>query len=325
MSTSLKRPLPAALTTFASLAFVLALVLALSGPSATSAAPSKMTNGCNVSARGIPSCGAYVGAAYGGNANVAPWEKSMGKKLGVHRTYWGSGSVASAVKTARNDAANKRVPWMSFKPPYSWAQMANGKGDAWARNLATRMKSVGGPVWVAVAHEPEGDGDMQVWKRMQARLAPIMRKAAPNLGYSIILMGYHQFHGASKYRLSATWPNTKIDIAGFDIYEKYGVKKSGQAMETKWKYFNADYFVPIQKWAKSKGVAWGLAETGYSNPAAARNAKWPRIIYNAMVARNGVAFSYFNTNLHSQANWRLNTASKQAAFKALNRSAPRMR
>jgi hypothetical protein len=310
----------------AGVAFVLALLLALSGPAATSgAAPAKMTNGCNVTARGIPSCGAYVGAAYGGNANVAPWEKSMGKKLGVHRTYWGAGSVASAVRTAKNDAANNRVPWMSFKPPHSWAQMANGKGDAWARNLATRMKSVGGPVWVAVSHEPEGDGDMQVWKRMQARLAPIMRKAAPNLGYSIILMGYHQFHGAAKYRLSATWPKTKIDIAGFDIYEKYGVKKSGQPMTTEWKHFNEHYFRPIQKWAKSKGVAWGLAETGYSNRAAAKNAKWPRIIYRAMVAHKGVAFSYFNTNLHSQANWKLSTSAKKANFKALNRSAPRMR
>ena len=44
----------------------------------------------------------------------------------------------------------------------------------------------------------------------------------PNLGYSIILMGYHQFHGAAKYRLSRTWPKTKIDVVGFDIYEKYG-------------------------------------------------------------------------------------------------------
>ena len=73
-----------------------------------------------------------------------------------------------------------------------------------------------------------------------------MRRAAPNLGYSIILMGYHQFHGAAKYRLSATWPNTKIDIAGFDIYEKYGVKKSG-SRPTEWKQFTEHYFIPIQR------------------------------------------------------------------------------
>jgi hypothetical protein len=278
-----------------------------------------MTNGCTVSARGIPSCGAYVGGAYGGNANVGPWEKSIGKTLGVHRTYWGSG-IASAVKTAKADAAKKRVPWMSFKAPYSWSAMASGKGDAWARKLATSMKSVNGPVWVAVHHEPEGDGDMQTWKRMQARLAPIMRAAAPNLGYSIILMGYHQFQGAKKYSLSTTWPNTKIDVAGFDIYEMYGSKGS-----KKWKRFTRNYFEPIRAWAKKTGVAWGLAETGYSDPAARKDSGWMSRVYRSMDQNGGVAFSYFNTNLHSHSNWRLSLATKKNAFKRVNKIAPKMR
>ena len=156
MSTSPKRPLSAALTSFAGLAFVLALVLALTGPSAHLCRALEDDERVqrqrprHPELRRLRRCGVRrqrqrraVGAR-------------MGKKLGVHRTYWGAGSVASAVRTARADAANKRVPWMSFKPPHSWAQMANGKGDAWARNLATRMKSVRGPVWVAVAPRARG-------------------------------------------------------------------------------------------------------------------------------------------------------------------------
>jgi hypothetical protein len=304
------------------LSLSVALMLALTGPVATSsAAPAKLTNGCNVGPRGMPSCGAYLGAAYGGNASLASWERSMGKKLGVHRTYWGSGSVASAVRTAKADAANNRVPWMSFKAPYSWSQMAAGKGDAWARNLAAKMKTVRGPVWVAVHHEPENDGgDIQLWKRMQARLAPIMRRTAPNLGYSIILMGYHEFHGAAKYRMAAIWPKTKIDIVGFDIYETYGHKGS-----TTWKQFNGNYFIRIQKWAKATGVRWGLAETGYSDAAAKKNSAWIPRVYDAMRAHGGVAMSYFNTNLNSTANWKLSTASKQNAFTKVVRRAPSLR
>jgi len=300
---------------------VVALMLALGGPVPTaSSAPAKLTNGCAVGPRGIPSCGAYFGAAYGANTNPSGWERSMGRTLGVHRTYWGASQVSSALATARADNARNRVPWMSFKAPYSWSQMAAGKGDAWARGLATKMRSAGGPVWVAIHHEPEGDGDIQVWKRMQARLAPIMRKAAPNLAYSIILMGYHEFYGESKYRMSKIWPKTKIDIAGFDLYEKYGVKGI-----TKWKSFNKDYFNPIRAWAKRTGVRWGLAETGYSDPAAKRNPKWIRAIYNAMRARGGIAFTYFNTNLNSVANWKLSLATKQNAFTRLNKVAPKMR
>jgi hypothetical protein len=168
-------------------------------------------------------------------------------------------------------------------------------------------------------HEPEGDGNIQQWKQMQARLAPIMRKAAPNLAYSIILMGYHEFHGAAKYRMSAIWPKTKIDVAGFDIYETYGAKNSV------WKKFNANYFIPIQKWAKATGVRWGLAETAYSDPAAKKNSAWIPRIYQAMRAHGGVAFSYFNTNLNSTANWKLSLATKQNAFTRVIKSAPRLR
>jgi hypothetical protein len=305
----------------------IALALALSGPTATSnAASPTLTNGCSVSARGIPSCGAFLGAAYGSNADVNPWEKTMGKNLGVHRTYWGSGSAASAARSAAADVAKHRVPWMSFSAPYSWSQMASGKGDAWAKTLATKMKSVGGPVWVAVDHEPENDGgDIQVWKKMQAHLAPIMRAAAPNLGYSIILMGYHQLYGAKKYALSATWPNTKIDVAGFDIYEKYGVQKKGQAMTKEWKNLKGGYFPKLQAWSKSSGVPWGLAETGYSDPAAKAKPGWISQTYKDMDAAGGIAFSYFNTNLHSQANWKLSTTAKKNAFTSALKAAPSIR
>jgi len=296
------------------------LVLALAGPATPSAsAPSKLTNGCGVSARGIPSCGAYMGGAYGGNANLAPWERYNGRTHGVHRTYWGSG-IASAVRTAKADAAKNRVPWMSFKPPYSWAAMANGKGDAWARKLATQMRTVKGPVWVAVHHEPEGDGNIQTWKKMQARLAPIMRAKAPNLGYSIILMGYHELYGNAKYRLSRIWPKTKIDVAGFDIYEKYGTHGRNE-----WKQFTKDYFRPINRWAKRTGVAWGLAETAFNDKAARADRNWAGRVFRNMDRSGGIAFSYFNTNLHSQQNWKLSNSIKKNSFKRANATAARMR
>jgi hypothetical protein len=303
------------------LAVLLPLVAALLGPtSPTGAASSSLTNGCTHTARGIPSCGAYVGGAYGANSNVGPWESYNGRALGIHRTYFGPGSVSSAVRTAKADVARNRVPWISFKAPHSWSAMASGKGDAWARNLATKMRTVGGPVWIAVHHEPEGDGDMQTWKRMQERLAPIMRAAAPNLAYTVILMGYHQFHGARQYSLAATWPDTKIDVAGFDIYEKYGVRGVKE-----WKQFSNHYFAPLKKWSATTGVPWALAETGYSDAAARVRPRRIVSIYQALKQYGGIAFSYFNTNLHSKANWRLSTAAKKQAFKAINRTAAKRR
>jgi hypothetical protein len=287
------------------------------------AAPSTaMSNGCTASARGIPSCGAYVGGAYGANTDLASWESWSGKHLGVHRTFWGPGSVSSAVKTATADAAKHRVAWMSFTTPYSWSDMVAGKGDSWAKNLATKLRAVKGPVWVAVRHEPEGKGDIQTWKKMQERLAPIMRATAPNLGYTLILMGYHELFGDAKYRLNKIWPNTKIDVVGYDVYEKYGVQKDGEPRVTTWKDMKGKYFPAFQSWAKQTGTPWGLAETGVTDLAQSKNPSWMAQTYGYMKNDGGIAFSYFNTNLHSKGSWPLSTASKKSSFTAVNKTAP---
>src|SRR3954452_24104989 len=81
-------------------------------PTPTQPAANTLTNGCAYSTRGLPSCGAYLGSAYGGNADPTPWETEMGHVLGVHRTYYGAGGVASAVSTATKDLAKHRLPWV---------------------------------------------------------------------------------------------------------------------------------------------------------------------------------------------------------------------
>lgn len=286
----------------------------------------RLSNGCRVTARGIPGCGAYAGGAYGANSDVRPWEQAMGRKIGVHRTYFQASQVDGAVRTAHEDARNKRVPWISFKAPYSWRDMASGRGDAWAKEIARRMAGVPGPVWVAVHHEPENDyQDVRDWTRMQERLGPILRDNARNLGFSVIVMGWHQFFGDDRYRLRAMWPDTKVDIAGFDIYEEYGTY-SGRRMKTEWKSFRRDYFRPISRWARSEGVAWGLAETGITDSAARERPRWMVRKYRSMKEFGGVAFAYFNTYLNNidGANWSLTTAVKKRGFARVNKRGVRL-
>jgi hypothetical protein len=245
----------------------------------------------------------------------------MGHVLGVRRTYYGPTHVDKAVTVSKADLAKKRLPWISFKLPFSWADMAAGKGDAWTRDLATKLSKVDGPVWLAFHHEPEGDADIRQWTAMQARLAPIVRGIAPNVAYSIVLTGWHQLYGDAQYRLDSLWPKTKIDLLGVDVYNKYGVIKDGvettkktDLEEAYWKKFNA--------WATPKGIAWGVAETGFTDKAAEEDPQWVTRTYNEVKANNGVAFTYFNTTLNSVANWALTTATKKRVFKEAIRPTP---
>jgi hypothetical protein len=281
-----------------------------------------VTGPVSANARGIPQMGTLVGSAYGSNSDPSAWERQMGATLGVHRTYWGPSSVGNGVRTAADDIAKGRVPWISFKVPYSWSEMADGRGDEWVQSLAERLSKLAGPVWVAFNHEPEGDGPIAEWTAMQARLAPMVRSIAPNVAYSIILTGYSQLYGASEYHLDSLWPkDTKIDLAGFDIYNKYGVVKHGNEF-TDETDVRRDFFDPISHWAKDHDVAWGLAETGITDRAAAERPDLLKRMYYALEASGGVVLTYFNTSVNSESSWPLESPSKKLEFAKVLRSAP---
>ena len=285
-------------------------------------AAGRLTNGCTYSARGIPSCGAYLGMSYGSNTDPTQLEQDYGRRVGVRRTYYTASQVDGAVRTARTDLAAGRLPWISFKLPHAWNAMAAGDGDAWARDLVARLDALGGPVWLAFHHEPEGDGDIAQWKRMQERLGPIVR-AADNVGFSVILTGWHQFYGDAQYRLSTMWPSTRVDVAGFDVYNQLGVVKNGQE-NTRGTDLEAAYFDKIATWARAEGVAWGLAETGISHKGAEQQPGWIQRTYRELDAAGGVALAYFNTPLNSIAPWELTTPEKRAGWRTAQDGSPLM-
>ena len=246
----------------------------------------------------------------------------MGQKLGVRRTYWGATQVDKAVALSKADLAKGRVPWISFKLPYGWADMAAGKGDAWALDLATKLSKLNGPVWLAFHHEPEGDGVMADWTAMQAHLAPLVRAAAPNVAYSIVLTGWNQLYGPSQYSLDNLWPkNTTIDLLGVDTYEKLATVKDGKE-QTKSTDFENAYFKPFSTWAKAHNVAWGVAETGYNDKASELDPQWMTKTYGLLKQYGGVAFTYFNTGLNSASSWAITTDLKQSQFTAAIKGKP---
>ncbi len=285
------------------------------GPSETSGA-GVLTDGCSYGPRGLPACGAYLGATYGSNTEPTTLEGQLGRRLGVRRTFWTGSQVDKAVRVAAGDLAKDRLPWISFKLPHSWQQMTAGAGDAWVRDLSRRLAALPGPVWVAFHHEPEGDGDITAWRTMQERLAPIVRATAPNVAYTVIVTGWNQFYGASQYALDRIWPRgVKIDVAGFDLYNEYGVTKNGRT-SWKWPDFDSEYYAKIQTWAAGQGVAWGVAETAYTDAGHAKDPSWIETSYDQLVDRGGVAMAYFDTVLNAYGSWALATPAKRASLAA---------
>jgi hypothetical protein len=265
---------------------------------------------------GIPSSGAYVGAAVTGTPDLPSLEKHVGRALPIHRMYFEAGQVTSALNAVKSDLASGRLPWISFKMPYSWADMAAGKGDAWATDLADKLAKVGGPVWLAFHHEPEGDGNIQDWVRMQQHLAPIIHAHTDNVAYTVIYTGWDALFGPTQYRLDQVWPGDQyVDVAGFDVYNDYMSGRNGNyniPMLDPMKYFGV-----IGPWSRQHHVDWAVAEMGYTSAAAKADPNWLQGAFSDLVQQGGKALTYFDSSLNSITDWTLSDGNRLSDFTSL--------
>ncbi len=305
---------------------VLVVALALAVGAATSwpllrAPDPVLSNGCAYSARGLPGCGLYVGAAVGGNADPGALEDAVGARLGLRRTYWRSDQLGQAVRTAREDLAVGRLPWVSFKLTASWPEAADGAMDDWARELAREVAALPGPVWVAFHHEPEGDGDIAEWRAVQERLGPILRDGAPNAAFTVILTGWNQFFGPPQYSLDRIWPDTPVDVLGVDVYQRFGMTRGGRQV-TEVSDLRAQFYDPISRWAKARGIRWAVSETGITDVAASERPGLLGAMHRDLVATGAVALTYFDSTLNSTGSWTLGSGPKREQFGVLLRDAP---
>jgi PKD repeat protein len=280
----------------------------------------RLANGCRLTERGLPrGCGTLFGSSLTNNTDPSSWETQLGDHLGVRRTYYQANQVDGAIRNVKADLTAGRVPWISFKAPLSWSDMAAGKGDAWATDLATKLSNVGGPVYLAIHHEPEKDGDITQWTAMQDHLAPLIRAKAPNVAYSIILTGWNAFYGSDpSLRLSALYPHTQIDLIGLDVYNKYG-NADGVSVHTDMKSRFYDLLAPF---AETHGAAWGIAETGCTPAASVDYPAWVSDSYDQMVASGGAVMAYWNST--NDATYALDTDAETRWFRDTLRRSPKL-
>jgi hypothetical protein len=183
------------------------------------------------------------------------------------------------------------------------------------RVLAAKLATIPGPVWVALHHEPEGDGNLPDWVAMQQRLLPILA-ADSNVRTSIILTAWDTFDsGNPAYSLNALWPGNMVSILGMDAYNRYGDANHPDKGWTEMSHFYDD----IAPAAKKLGVDWAIAETGYTDAAAAKDPDWLTRAYDDMANRTdlpGLGLCYFNSSANSVGSWPLSGV-KDTKFEAI--------
>lgn len=279
-----------------------------------------LSNGCSYTERGLPECGTFVGAAIGANDDPARLEDSIGGRLAIRRTYWQQHQVDLAVDAARDDVEAGRLPWISFKLGVPWPEAAEGAVDEWTEDLRTRLEELPGPVWVAIHHEPENDGDISQWRAIQSRLGPILRES-PNVGFTVVLTGWNQIHGPAEFSLDRIWPDTKVDVAAFDVYNRYGPREDGSFSDEPTD-LRSEYFSTISMWAQERDIAWAVGETGLTDQAATIDPGWLETTFNDLEDTGGIALIYFDSENFINRPIGLSTPQKREAFSRILAESP---
>lgn len=272
-----------------------------------------------------------VGAAMQtSNTDPGPLEAFAGRSLGLNRTYWnfgttGSFTVAASLVQAGKDKAAGRVSWLSYKlaPGMSWAQGASGLADAAVLSLGSQLQALDRECWVAIHHEPEGDGVLSDWVAMQQRLLPMLAQA-PNVKPWIILTGWDTFlSGNPAFSLDALYPVGSGANLGIDRYNNYGDAQHPVPPGSGWTEMKATYD-PTATFAKAHGIDWAIAETGLTDLGGTHDAGWFDRAFDDMAnhpVKPGIGLAYFNSSANSVGTWPLGTGIKRTKFAGiLNRS-----
>lgn len=223
------------------------------------------------------------GAAIGGNGDPAVHEDPAGRPLTVHRTFfqWDK-RATSMVSMAKDDLVNKRVPWVSVKPP-SWAEMAAGTHDAAIDDMLKALAALNGPVWLTIHHEPEGGGasgntpddsagpagHLAMNERVRQRMTALKTST---IALAPILMSY-TWQSVSGRNPESWWKPGVYDFLGIDHYQDSESTLVNNAWAT------------VRTWAKAKGVEIAVGEWGMRGTDAAAGQRL-REWYNSAAGSN---------------------------------------
>ena len=205
---------------------------------------------------------------------------------------------------------------MSFKLPYNWTDMANGKGDAWASDLFTKLDALNFEVWVAFHHEPEGDGNITEWRRMQDHLSKLVPGGiAGDIKFWLIVTGWTQeFNpGDTANQWSTLFPKgAPIYGIAYDFpYNPYGYVWTNGVKTTKFNNSFTEGTIYVEKLAaraKSLGVRAGIGEYGVLRRGVRQGPGLARPVRGLGQVQQLAGIAYFDTPLNSVKSWYLGSA-----------------
>jgi hypothetical protein len=204
------------------------------------------------------------------SAPAATWSqrvKEVGPGLEARRVFLTSFTAGLSLPTK---ACNEGMyPVISLRTGgYSWAQVAAGQADAQLKAMATKLAALPCDVFVAIHHEPYGDGAPADWAKMQAHALPILG-VDPGVKVGVIANGWmwsSTKKGYTDAEIAQYIPKSVIAVSDVIAADTYQSSATGEDGSVKMKNMAA--------WARRVGgvKALGVGEFNAVTAGAITNA-----------------------------------------------------
>lgn len=215
---------------------------------------------------------AYLGLSY--PDDIAAAEAVLGH-VGVHRSYFDWEDLERETEVIDDDHANRRLPWVSFKPPggaSGWERVAGGEVDDHLRRRARHYARHSDPVVVTFHHEPSNDrpGDGREFAAAWVRVHDVMHAETHLRHVALVpILGEWEFNPNNEHADPDQWltPNVldRAAFLGLDVYQN----GSGQTYDER--------LGRVLDWLAARGypdLMLGVGETGctdtFGSPSAAQ-------------------------------------------------------
>lgn len=248
----------------------------------------------------------YYGASLPYGRSIAAWERELGARVGVHRSYFRQDpqDASQLVGQCRRDLAADRLPHVSIKVPGTWRDAASGRLDTWLASMLEPLGQAGGPVLFTLNHEPENDagaagmapGDFVA---MQQRAIRLGAGLAPDVVVAPVLQHW-TFEPTRQDATPRAWLVPEAAVVGVDVYNPWSPSNTKA-----WRSFGSK-LDEVLAWTGDTPVVVG--EYGCrADPEDPRVAQqWLRDAAEHARAHNVVSMSYFNSSVGARdGSWEL--------------------
>lgn len=225
-------------------------------------------------------------------------EPYLGHRIGVSRTYWNDGTSAGAVSDATTNIGNGTIPWPSFKLQWSWANFANGAGDAWFSGLLSDLDNIGGgPILLTLHHEPNGDGPPASDYLAMYLHAKTMTDSYPQILLAPILSAGSWDVNEQGLQFSDWMSPESCDVFAFDTYN-YWSPTNGKTWTSP---HDAFYNQARQCLAMDATKPWAVGEWGVRSDTTdpGKAAGYMSDAYDLCLANGCLAMAYFDSSLNA--------------------------